>query len=229
MRTYKTDLIWLKGNWKNLALIIVGIAFVASVLKSAGTDNSKSLNEWKNWQKTAQAAVDYGNKKEKEAAKLKQKQQAESVKVAKLEKSLIQTKLTARECSKKNSALYTKLAASGALDTMLVINRFKPVITLAKDQKIEIDTLKSIVKVDSTIISSQKLQIDWLGNAYMLSDLRGDSLETVIKNQPTLLPTECKFLKVFNCPSRKQAAILGVIGGVGAVVGGKIGYEIITK
>lgn len=229
MRTYKTDVLWLKSNWKNLVLIIVGIAMIVTILKNFGTDDSKSLSEWKSWQKTAETAVNFGNKKEREAEELKKKQQAESVKVAKLEISLLKTKANLVFLDRENTSLYNRLKKEGTLDTSLVIERFKPVITLAKNQKIEIDTLKNVIVTDSTIKVSLYKEIDWLGNAYKLSDLRGDSLTTVLANQPKLLPTECKFLRIINCPSRKQTFVLGILGGIGTVVGGKYAYEQITK
>lgn len=202
--------------WKIIfPVIVAGFLFV----KFGGSDNNDLLKQWQQWRDTAKNAVEWSKKMDKVAQDANKRAADEAKISAKLEAKVAESKRAIVGLSKNNADLYKRLQNAGTLDTSLVIERFKPVITLVKNQKIEIDTLKSIVKNDSLIIISKNKQIDWLGQSTDLQKTRADSLQFILVNQPKNLPGECKFLKYIPCPNRKQAAIAGITMGVLGTIG----------
>lgn len=143
--------------------------------------------------------------------------------VVKKDSTINRLTITVEWRAKQNRVLSTDLAelearmqdSSALRDTTQLLALKDSAIVNLKEQVSNRDSM--LVQKDS-IIQIQQEQKDTLTLAIRLSDQRGDSLETFIRNLPPAPKDPNKFWGVIPKPSRKTVAVVSFVGGVMATL-----------
>jgi predicted nuclease with TOPRIM domain len=123
-----------------------------------------------------------------------------------------QNKMLVGELAQLESTLQDSLVST---DTTALLSLKDSVIVNLKEQNINKDTI--IVQQDS-IITEQKQVIDTLKVALIISELRADTLESILRILPKAPKDPDKLFLNIPKPSRKTVAVVSFVGGVFATI-----------